>query len=236
MKYTRYKSIDNYSYTLGVYPTLELLKYKPEKCVQIIFSSKSGENKGCELIRSLCEKRTIPFEINDKQLQVFSSAENVYCAGVFEKYETKVGVNGNHLVLVNPEDMGNVGTIIRSCLAFNMKNLVVIKPAVDIFDPKVVRSSMGSIFDINIQYFDRLDSYLKEFDKDRQFYAFDKEGLIDLKILNTQSPYSLIFGAESSGLQNFDTGIVTTVKINQSEAVDSINLANAVSIALYMTQ
>jgi len=52
----------------------------------------------------------------------------------------------NHIVLVEPRNMGNVGTIIRTMLGFGYRNLVMIGPAVDIFDPMVIRSTMGALF------------------------------------------------------------------------------------------
>ena len=55
--------------------------------------------------------------------------------------------------------MGNLGTILRSCLGFGMKDIAIIKPGVDIFDPKVVRASMGSIFSLNISYFNSFEDY-----------------------------------------------------------------------------
>ena len=43
------------------------------------------------------------------------------------------------MVLVNPSDMGNMGTIIRTMLGFNYVNLAIIRPGVDVFDPRVIR-------------------------------------------------------------------------------------------------
>ena len=54
--------------------------------------------------------------------------------------------DANHVVLVNPGDMGNMGTIIRTMLGFNYSNLAIIKPGVDVFDPRVIRASMGALF------------------------------------------------------------------------------------------
>ena len=55
--------------------------------------------------------------------------------------------------------MGNMGTIIRTCVGFGIKNLAVIEPAVDIFNPKVVRASMGAVFHVNICRYDSFDTY-----------------------------------------------------------------------------
>ena len=44
-------------------------------------------------------------------------------------------------------------------LGFNYKNLIIVRPAVDVFDPKVIRASMGAIFHLNIQYYDTFNDY-----------------------------------------------------------------------------
>jgi TrmH family RNA methyltransferase len=48
-------------------------------------------------------------------------------------------------------------------LGFNFKNLAIIKPAVDMFDPLVVRASMGAIFSINFEYFNSIEEYISKF-------------------------------------------------------------------------
>ena len=68
---------------------------------------------------------------------------------------------GNHVVLVNPGDMGNMGTIMRTMLGFNYYNLAIIRPGVDVFDPRVLRASMGAMFHLNIEYFDSFEDYGK---------------------------------------------------------------------------
>ena len=65
---------------------------------------------------------------------------------MFSKYKGEVKKGESHLVLVNPEDGGNLGTMIRTALAFDIHDVAIIRPADDVFDPKVIRSSMGSIF------------------------------------------------------------------------------------------
>ena len=98
-------------------------------------------------------KESIQVEVNDKLINKISGAENVYAVGVFQKYETQLSNEENHLMLVDPSDMGNLGTIIRTMIGFDYKNLALIKPAVDIFNPKVIRASMGSVFQINFHLF-----------------------------------------------------------------------------------
>ena len=157
------------------------------------------------LINSL--RNNVEMVINDKLLDKLSNKENCYVAAIFNKYSMNLNKNNKHLVLVNPMNMGNFGTIIRSALGFGFTDIAVIKPAIDIFDPKVIRSAMGSFFSCNIKYFNTIEEYNNEL-------------------------FSLVFGNESSGLPisylNDDSII-----ISHSNKIDSLNLPMAVTIALY---
>src|SRR6185369_16921947 len=102
------------------------------------------------------------------------SKENTYAIGVFEKYETELHAESNHVLLVNPSDMGNLGTTLRTLLGFGFHNLALIKPAVDIFDPRTIRASMGALFQVNFAYFDSIDSYRTHFE--HHLYSFMTNG------------------------------------------------------------
>ncbi|MDD4831699.1 MAG: TrmH family RNA methyltransferase, partial [Bacilli bacterium] len=132
----RYEKDMDYSYTLGIFPTIELLNRKSIAISKIIFSSeinKDIENK----IIELCNNNKIEYTYDDKLINKFSDKENCYVIGIFNKYYSNLDLNEPHVVLVNPSNMGNVGTIIRTMLGFNYKNLAIITPSVDIFNPKV---------------------------------------------------------------------------------------------------
>ena len=139
----------------------------------------------------------------------------------------------HHIVLVNPSNMGNLGTIIRSCLGFNINNIAIIKPGVDIFDPKVIRSSMGSIFSCNIRYYDSFNDYIKEF-PNHQIFTFMLQAKNSLQ--ETSFPQnekcSLVLGNESSGL---DLSFLNenSIIIRHSSLIDSLNLPSSVAISLY---
>ena len=169
MKYEKYKSQLPYSYTLGITLTIELLKKHPESVLDIYYhSSFSGESK--DLIDNLARNCKITPTQNDKIFNIVSQKENVYCIGVFKKFNSPISKDSDHVVLVNPSNAGNLGTIIRTSVGFNLNNLIIIKPAVDIFDPKAVRASMGALFNLNFALYDSFDDYKKEYN--HNFYPF----------------------------------------------------------------
>ena len=59
-------------------------------------------------------------------------------------------INGNVLILDNLQDPGNLGTIIRSGVAFNIDTIVLSDDSVDLYNPKVVRATEGMLFNLNI--------------------------------------------------------------------------------------
>lgn len=229
-----YKKNFEYGYSFGVFPTMELLEKRLEDVIKIMVMEKGLENEGVQKIIEKCRLENIAVEIADKAINRISKKENNYTVGVFRKYEDNIRP-GNHLVLVNPSDMGNLGTIIRTALGFNVQDIAVIKPGVDIFDPKVVRSSMGALFKIRCQYFESFEDYMEKF-PENSIYTFMLNA--DNTLTDTQEiksePYSLVFGNEGSGLdEDYFGGIGKSIKIEQSSLIDSLNLSIAVGIALY---
>ena len=97
--------------------------------------------------------------------------------------------------------MGNRGTMRRTMLWFGYLHFVIIRPAVDIFDPKVILTSIGAIFHLNIQYYDNFESYYQEY-KYHEFYPFMLKGAKNIHQISTNNVHSLVFGNESSGLDD----------------------------------
>lgn len=226
-----YKKNDETSYTLGVFPTIELLKTRPQDVIRVVVHSSIEQNKGYPLIQELCEKAHIHIDVHDKTIDKLSPKNNCFAIGVFKKYQCDLQEN-NHVVLVNPMDMGNMGTIMRTMLGFGYHELVIIRPAVDIFDPKVIRASMGAIFHLNVRYYDDFESYYQEY-AHHTFYPFMLKGAKNIHGITSTKPYSLVFGNESSGLADEYLNYGQSVFIPHSEDIDSLNLSMALGIALF---
>jgi TrmH family RNA methyltransferase len=229
-----YKKDLNYSYSYGVFPTLELLNSQKSNTLKVLLSSKASRNTGVTKIKELCNGFGIKTEISDGIINKLAGKGNCYAVGVFNKYKSHIIGDQNHLVLVGIRDAGNLGTILRTMLGFNLNNLAIIKPAIDIFQPKVVRASMGAIFHINFQYFDQFEDYQKLFTNN--IYTFMTDGDKSIYNVKFNKPYSLIFGSEAGGLDKSFLNFGQCIQIPQSSTVDSLNLSVAVGIALYEAQ
>lgn len=227
-----YKKEQLTSYTLGITLTIELLKTMPEIVKRVYFHS-DFDGEGKTKIISICREKKIEIIESNKIFNALNVKENCFVIGEFQKFEKPLNA-GNQLVLVSPSDAGNIGTIMRSALGFGVVNLVIIKPAVDIFNPKAVRSSMGAIFHLNIKYYDSFNDYLKDY-KNVNMYPFMLKAEQSLNELTEEipKPYALIFGNEATGLSDDFLKVGTPLIIKHSKMIDSLNLPIAVSIGLY---
>ncbi len=228
----KYKKNDLESYTLGTTLTLELLNKKIEYVTRVYIHSKQEENETYRRIIDICNKNKIEVIYSDKVINNLSDKENCYVIGVFKKYRMMLNKDSNHIVLVNPSNMGNLGTIIRSSVGFNVSNIAIIKPGVDVYDPKVIRSSMGAIFNANIEYFESFDDYYSLYNN-RNIYPFMLKAKVKLQDIKCERVFSLVFGNEATGLNDSYLEVGTPVIIKHSNKIDSLNLDNAVAIALY---
>ena len=224
----RYKKEGGYSYTLGPFPTFELLDTRPE-LVQAVFCHPSFTDKAH--LQARCAALSLPCEENAKQLARLSDKENCYVAAVFSKYQEALLPEKDHVVLVNPSDMGNLGTILRTLAAFGLGDLALVEPCADPFHPKAVRASMGALFRTRVARFPSFEDYRAQYPP-RDFFPFLLDGARSLTLADCPaSPrYSLIFGNESSGLPPAFSQVGQSIFIPQSNAVDSLNLSIAVAL------
>ena len=230
MEIKTYKSSFDYSYTLGAFPTIELLRHQKDKVIKVLIHSTFTNQNVLDEIYNLIPNNLI--EYNDKLINKLSDKENVYIIGVFKKYTSKLNPNEDHILMDNPSNMGNVGTIMRSSLGFEIKNFGITKPGVDYFNPKVIRASMGAIFSLNIETFDSIDDYSNKYNKHTQ-YKFMLKAKKSLRECSfNKDLVTLVFGNEATGIADKyldDNALI----IRHSNNIDSLNVTNAVSIALY---
>lgn len=229
MKYKTYQKSDSHTYILGAFPTMEALFHVPHQLERILIHSTFTDTEKMNQLTALHE---IPMEVNDAQIEKLSDKENVYVIGVLKKYENPVG-KANHLVLVNPSNTGNLGTIMRTMLGFGMIHLVIIRPSVDIFDPKTIRASMGAIFHLHISFYDTYEQYKKEF-PNQYAYPLMLQAKTKLhQLMSIETPYSLVFGNEATGLPDSFLKEGNPLIIQHTAYIDSLNLPIAVAITLY---
>lgn len=226
-----YKKDVGYSYTLGAFPTIELLHCRPSAVREVFVHSSFTDS---ETIDALCGRAGIPVTVSDKTITRLSDKENCFVVGVFDKYTERLREDVPHIVLVNPSNMGNLGTIFRTAAAMGIYDIAIVAPGVDSFHPKAVRASMGALFRLRHRYYDRFESYREEF-PEHEIFCFMLTGEKQLTVTDVPRPelFSLVFGNEAAGLPDCYAGYGQSILIPQSESVDSLNLTIAVGIGSF---
>lgn len=169
-----------------------------------------------------------------KKLGTTESAPEAIAVGFQKVYDKNIlKAVKKVLLLENIKDLGNLGTIIRSSVAFGAEAIVLFGESVDIYNPKSVRASVGNLWKIPIIHIKNLDE-LKEIFADFERIATLPRSKNMLKTFKIKTPSLIMFGSEADGLSdelvNFSTG---SVKIEMAQTVESLNLATSVSVILY---
>ena len=153
--------------------------------------------------------------------------------GVVKKVEEKE-LGNKVLILDDIQDPGNLGTIIRSSLAFNIDSIVLSNNSVDMYNDKVIRSSEGMFFHINIvrrDLFELIDK-LKEDNYEILGTSVSVGMYVDKVELNNK--YALIMGNEGNGVHEEILDMCDNyLYIPMNNKVESLNVAVATSIILY---
>ncbi len=169
-------------------------------------------------------------KINDEIAEFLSETAN--SSGVFAVVEYKeknfATPNGNFLILDRISDPGNLGTIIRTALAFNFKDIYLFD-CVDWRNDKVLRSTMGTIFDVNL-YNCTLPQILSL--KPYKILKAEMNGT-DFRTCEAKEPLGLLLGNEANGISaELEQISCEKVSIPMQNAVESLNVAIAGAILM----
>ena len=139
------------------------------------------------------------------------------------------------ILLANPSDCGNLGTILRTALGFGVEDIALIRPCADVFDPRTVRASMGAFFQLRVKVYESYEAWEEE-NPGRPLYPFMLQSSVAMEeVLSKPLPkdWTLIFGNEGSGLPPEYAKRGIPVRIPSNDRVDSLNLSIAAGIGIY---
>ena len=141
-------------------------------------------------------------------------------------------IEGNVVALDNIKDAGNLGTIIRSAVAFNYDTILLSEECVDVYNSKVVRATEGMLFNVNIVTCDLFSTLLKLKESGYKIYGTD--------VVNGESPayesnkHVLIIGSEARGMSNSIREICDkNLYIKMNDKCESLNAGVSASILMY---
>ena len=229
----KYKKDFPHSYALGPFPTFELLAHRPGQARAVYYREDFREQ---EKLKALCAKHGVPCLLWPRALERIAQKEVCYAAGEFTKYPGRLRQGIPHVALVEPSDMGNLGTIIRTLLGFGIRDLAVIGGGADLWNPKVVRASMGAVFQLEVEHFADFPAYLAAHGEGRSIFPFMLDGgrVLTPGTCPLSPCYTLVFGNEATGLPPVYQTYGQSLFIPQSGAVDSLNLAVSVAVGAFL--
>ena len=205
-----------------------------------------GENLISEAIKSNLltelyvlegEECNFDFEYDYVTLDVMKSISSLSSTprliGV-SKYINKKSPLNKVVLLDGVQDPGNVGTIIRNCVAFGVDTIVLSKGSVNPYNDKVLRSTGGMIYNINIIISD-LESIIDKLKENNiKIYGTSLKSSISLENMPKSDKFAIIFGNEGNGVSdNILSKCDINVRIDMEKDCESLNVGVSSGIVLY---
>lgn len=176
-----------------------------------------------------------PVVISDSELKKLSALTTANdCLAVFKMKEVNCKENsGLELALDDIKDPGNMGTIIRLCDWFGISKIVCTEETVDIYNPKVVQATMGSLARVTVLY-TNLTDYLKT--TDIEIFGTFMEGKNIYKESTLPAKGIIVMGNEANGIsceiENLVTQKISIPRFGNLQLTESLNVATATAIIL----
>lgn len=149
------------------------------------------------------------------------------------KKKVNENIEGNLLILDAIQDPGNLGTILRSSVAFNIKSVILGKGCVDLYNEKVLRAAEGMHFYlsiINANLFDLIPTLKNDY----KIIGTKVSDGQDLRNYKVDEPFALIMGNEGNGVNPQILDMCDDyIYINMNEDCESLNVGVATSLILY---
>lgn len=210
--------------------------------IKKVYVSLKGKQSEWRDLREGLQDRRIPFEEADervfRKMSATEEPQGILAVVNQTRYTwDDIHIDGKSVVLVldGVQDPGNLGTILRTALAAGVRYVCLTSGTVDIYNPKVLRSTMGALFSLVL---------LPDLSPEAVLSFCQKQGLrtilgdtkgralYETNLLN--GPLALVVGNEGNGPSfTFQREDVQRVTIPMAQEVESLNVAMATGILLY---
>ncbi|QGS52171.1 TrmH family RNA methyltransferase [Spiroplasma tabanidicola] len=230
---------------------IKILKYKDRK---VQFKEQKYLVEGLNIVREalkyhlvdtiLVTKKTINefreydnvIEISDNVANKLSDLKTSQEVFAICNMKTQFIEKSNVLILDDIQDPGNLGTILRSAIAFDFKNIICSKNSVSVYNSKVLRAAQGNHFKLNIEYVD-LDKTIRNLKEQNYLListSLSKENNFDKSQVAKKQHLALVLGNEGSGIKQSIVDICDkNFLLETNKEVESLNIAVAGSIIMF---
>ena len=194
---------------------------------------KEAKEKGLVISTISISDNNADFLVTKEIMKKISDQKSISDNAAIVRYIPEQEIKGNVLILDDIQDPGNLGTLIRSSIAFGFSNIIMSEGSVDLYNPKVIRATEGMIFNINairtniIEYIPKL----KEMG-----YKILVSDVVDGNDIKNEScnNIALVLGNEGKGVHSDIKNLCDEViNIKMDNACESLNVGVAGSILMY---
>ena len=214
----------------------------PQEQLVKIYVSETFADKQKEEINRLKDRRKLEY-LSDHVFQYVSdtkSPQGILCVVRQSTYclEDILEAEDAHLlVLDNLQDPGNLGTILRTAEGAGVTGIIISKESVDIYNPKVIRSTMGSIYRVPFVYVEDLKEAIAKVKAHGIFtYAAHLDGKNSYDKEDYTKKTAFLIGNEGNGLRKEIADLADTwIRIPMQGQVESLNAAIATSVLMFET-
>ena len=211
------------------YKILEELLANKTEIVEII-ALKTAVTKNIDFPISIVDEATM------KKISTTDTPCEILCIAKKQTKNINNFINLNKIALFDSiSDPGNLGTIIRSATAFGIEGIILFGNCVDLYSPKVIRSTTGNFFKLPIIQIKNRDELIQKFSTHKKIAtALSKKNNISLKECAKIEKYIVMFGSEAKGLNEELIEIADkNIRLEMKNNVESLNLSTSASIIFY---
>lgn len=214
----------------------------PQEQLVKVYVSETFADKQKEEINRLKDRRKLEY-LSDHVFQYVSDTktpQGILCVVRQSTYclEDILEAEDAHLlVLDNLQDPGNLGTILRTAEGAGVTGIIISKESVDIYNPKVIRSTMGSIYRVPFVYVEDLKEAIVKVKAHGIFtYAAHLDGKNSYDKEDYTKKTAFLIGNEGNGLRKEIADLADTwIRIPMQGQVESLNAAIATSVLMFET-
>lgn len=221
---------------LFVIEGIRMFREIPKDRLDKVYVSETFEKDNSELLSEYSYE-----VVSDKlfaQMSDTKSPQGIMASVRMLNYSFEEVISGENPLLVileNLQDPGNLGTVIRTSEGAGVTGIILSKDSVDIYNPKVIRSTMGALFRMPFVYVESVKNVLSILEeKGINTCSACLDGAVDYCDIDYTAPTAVIIGNEGNGLtlETIESS-KTRIKIGMSGRLESLNAAVSTAIITY---